>query len=443
MELTRTFAEPNFLSIDFSIHDITDAMRVSLFFAVFIVLIGISNSGYAQRELSLQQALQQARSGHPTLKVQAFELPKAQANVTTAQLRPNPILNNQTLQLTQSNAWLPNTQWYDPRNQQIWWQLTKPFQLPAQRKARIATATKGVQVQQCVDAEVQRQVLQQVAYKWLDAWTTRKHLELLQKAKVNVDSLVLINQNRLKNQVIPQTELGRTQLLSKQYAVQIESLQRDYDNQLRDLQWMTGAEQLVIPGESDILTRDVTPSLEGLVQQAREQRSDIQTLKASVEAWASNTQWQKAQAYPVPELGMIYNPQNGIPYVGIYGTVALPLFSRNQGEIQKAKISSQQATQQLELTRTQVQTEVTNAYQRFQTQQRNVQTYQQLLQQSDAILSSVRYAYLKGGTSIIDFLEAQRSWLDTRQSYYDTLQAYRMSYIDLLFYTGTIHQYAQ
>jgi cobalt-zinc-cadmium efflux system outer membrane protein len=55
----------------------------------------------------------------------------------------------------------------------------------------------------------------------------------------------------------------------------------------------------------------------------------------------------------------------------------------------------------------------------------------------------VRYSYLKGSTTIIDLLEAQRSWLDTRQQYYDTEMQYRKATIELLFVTGLINQLAQ
>ena len=45
--------------------------------------------------------------------------------------------------------------------------------------------------------------------------------------------------------------------------------------------------------------------------------------------------------------------------------------------------------------------------------------------------------------TIIDFLEAQRSWLDTQQQYYETLQLYRQSYIKLLYASGLINKLAQ
>jgi cobalt-zinc-cadmium efflux system outer membrane protein len=69
-----------------------------------------------------------------------------------------------------------------------------------------------------------------------------------------------------------------------------------------------------------------------------------------------------------------------------------------------------------------------------------MQQYQGILQQSQQILDNVKYAYLRGGTTIIDFLDAQRNWYDTRLLYYDALQSYYQSYLQLLFVTGLINQ---
>jgi len=103
----------------------------------------------------------------------------------------------------------------------------------------------------------------------------------------------------------------------------------------------------------------------------------------------------------------------------------------------------QQAEQHLFTIQKQLQTEITNAYASYQLQQQNVQNFQTILEQSQTILDNVKYAYLKGGTTIIDFLEAQRSWLETQQQYYEALQQYRQSNIQLLYATGLINQLAK
>jgi len=154
----------------------------------------------------------------------------------------------------------------------------------------------------------------------------------------------------------------------------------------------------------------------------------------------SNIKYQKSLAWPVPELGMIWNPQNTIPYLGFFGTIKVPLFDRNQGEIEKSKYIQLQAEQGVRNAQIKLSTEVKAAFMTYQIEKENLKKYEIMLDQSNQVLENVRYAYLKGGTTIIDFLDAQRSWFDTRQLFLNARLSYFQSYIQLLYVTGIINQ---
>ena len=92
--------------------------------------------------LSLQRALQVARENNPFLKSQALNIAVAQSDVMTAQLRPNPVLNNQSLQLVKPSHFEAGTGWVNGNNMQTWWQLTKTFQIAGLRGNKIAVGAK-------------------------------------------------------------------------------------------------------------------------------------------------------------------------------------------------------------------------------------------------------------------------------------------------------------
>ncbi|MGZ4035270.1 MAG: TolC family protein [Bacteroidia bacterium] len=397
----------------------------------------------AQNSISLKQALQTAKSNNPLLKTEYFNVSIAETDIITAKLRPNPVLNNQSLQLMSPSYYPLNAQWYDGKNRQVWWQLTKPFQLPAQRKYKIEFAQKKIDASKKIYNETERGLFQQVASKWVDVWTAKKQLDILQLAKNNTDSLVSINKLRFKNQAITQTDLSRTELLSNQYALQIKSAEQTYKNEITNLRFLIGTQGEVSIDMSDNFIFVFPTTMDSLLQQALSNRADIQALKSTIDVANSNIKLQKALAMPNPELGAIYNPQNTIPYLGFYGTIQIPIFSRNQGEIKKSNLLKQQSEQGLITTQQQIQTEIATAYSSYQTQKSNLKNFDDLLSQSETILNNVKYSYLRGGTTIIDFLEAQRSWLDNQQQYYQTLQLYRQSYIQLLYASGLINQMAQ
>ena len=397
----------------------------------------------AQTKYSLQQALQAAKTNNPILKREQFNVNVAENDIVTANLRPNPVLNNQSLQLIKSSKFPDNTNWSNHLNRQVWWQVTKPFQMPELRKNKIDYANQNVILNQKAFTETERNLFQDVATKWLDVWSARKQLDILNIAKSNIDTLVNINKVRLKNQVITTTDLARTELLASQYTVQMKSADQNYKNEIINLKYLIGIPDDVAVDTTDNFQFAFPANVDELLQQALQSRSDIQTLKSTIDVANSNIKLQKSLALPVPELGAIFNPQNGVPYMGVYGTIAIPIFSRNQGEIKKSHVLKQQAEQDLLATQSLIQSEISIAYSSYVTQKQNLQNFNGLLSQSQTILNNVKYSYLRGGTTIIDFLEAQRSWLDTQQQYYETLQLYRQSYIKLLYASGIINQIAQ
>ena len=415
--------------------------RLFLPAVVTCVLTCLHNVAFAQTNFTLATAIDTARTNSPVLKAQYMNIGAAEADVTTARLRPNPNLNNQTLQLVNAAHFAPNTRWASNQNRQVWYQVTKPIQWPNQRKYKIETANRDVTVASNEYQENVRNLSLSVGNSWITCWVLKKRLALLQDSKTNLDTLVQINELRFKDQMITQTDLARTKVLLEQYNLQLSVFRQDYQNELQNLRLLTGITDSVdIDTSSEVQVLTPSATLDSLIAQTMENRSDVALVKSTIDERNSNVKYQHSLAVPQPQLGVIYNPQNSVPYVGFYGAIDLPFFNRNQGQIKKAQIEAQQAQQELNSTQRQVQTEVATAYNTYQLQKQNMEKYSGILQQSQQILNNVKYAYLRGGTTIIDFLDAQRNWYDTRLLYYDSMQAYYQSYLQLLFATGLINQ---
>lgn len=416
-------------------------MNQKIVIAVAILLFACSGRALSQTVYTLSSAIDTARQSSPVLKAQYMNIGTARADEITAKLRPNPNLNNQTLQLVDAGHFPANTKWTHNVNRQVWWQLTKPIQWPAQRKYKIASATQNIAVANNTYRENVRNLSFNVGSSWVNTWVLKRKLGLLQESKANLDTLVKINELRYKNQVITLTDLTRTQVLLQQYNLQLTTFFQDYHNELQTLKLLTGAtDSIDIDTAGGIETLLPSATLDSLISQSSENRSDVMLVKSSIEQSSSNIKYQRSLSWPQPELGVIYNPQNSVPYLGFFGTISIPIFDRNQGQIKKAEIQKAQAEQELQATQLQVQTDVSTAYNTYAVQKNNIQQYQGILQQSQQILDNVKYAYLRGGTTIIDFLDAQRNWYDTRLLYYDALQSYYQSYLQLLFVTGLINQ---
>lgn len=401
-----------------------------------------SDSTGTTRNLSLQKALQMARQSNPVLKAEYFNISIAGTETVTAGLRPNLNLGNEGLQLIRASEFAKNTPWYSSQNREILWQISKPFQIAGQRKNRIEVADKNHRYSEKEYQEAERQLLLEVAEKWLAVWTVQKQLEVLEIAKANIDSLTQINQHRFEKQVVTETDLYRTALLSQQYDIRYKAMLQNWDNVKKELGAILGSFQNVDIDGKDNFHTVLHKDLDLLIMEASNNRSDIAATKQLIEVSNSNIKLQKSLAYPQPEIGLIWNPQNHVPYAGISFSIDLPLFNRNQGEIKKSYILKRQAEQQLSAIQNQMRTEVDIAYNRYIFHQQNATEFEAVIKKSQTILDNVKYAYLNGGTTIIDFLEAQRAWLEIREQYYEVLQQYKESYMQLLYATGLINQLA-
>ncbi len=416
-------------------------MQKQLF--LFLSILINSYLGFSQNNFSLQKTLQTARENNPVLKTEILNIGIIQSDLITAKLRPNPKLNNQSLQLMNTNLYPASTNWSGAKNRQVWWQVTKVFQLPSQIHYKIDVANQRISLAEKQYKENERTVFVEVASKWLEIWNAQKKLDILQIANANIDTLTKINQLKFKNQVITQTELFRTELLSKQYDLQLKTAKQEVNNRLKELRFLIGVQDSLSIDKEDNFLFSIPTNLDSLLSESIKERTDIQVSKSIIEVSNSNIGLQKAMVFPQPELGFIWNPQNSIPYFGVFATVELPVFSRNQGEIKKAYAQKEQAEIRLSTIENKLKTEIQVAFSNYKTNEQNVENYKPVIEQSQLILDNVKYAYLKGGTTIIDFLEAQRSWLETQQNYYNTLFEYKKGYIQLLYTTGLINKLAQ
>ncbi|MCU0391115.1 MAG: TolC family protein [Thermoflexibacter sp.] len=416
-------------------------MKKIIFIGYCIAYLLLSYSCYAQSSFSLRQAIRQAAQNHPLLKVAQYNVPVFQSDITTAGLRYNPQINSQLLILFNRNNFADNSSFLvSGRNRQDWWQLTQQLYVKQQRQKKIDFAKENVNLVQKNIEEIKRNLVFEVANLWLDTWILKERLVILRETKTNVDTLIRINENRLKNEVILPSELIRTQILSEQFQLQIIDTERQLSTQKNSLTFLLGASDSVTVSDIDIDYQNVPLQLDSLFGYATQRRTDIQVNQQAIRTAEANLKLQEALKYPQPEVGILVNPQNGVFYAGTYFNIPIPLFDKNQGEIQKAKILKQQAEFQLNTNQLQAKTEISNAYHLYQTAKANLVKYADIVDKSRQVLNTVRYAYLKGNTTIIDYLDAQRTFFSTQQFYNEALQDVQKKYINLLYVSGLIQQ---
>lgn len=408
---------------------------------VLCLFLAISWPSYSQNSLTISEAVQIAKEHNTVLKSEKLNIDLAKTDLITAGLRPNPTLNNQSLQLIRPSFFPSDSRWYHASNRQVWWQLTKQFQWTSIRNGKLDVANQQIRVAENTYYDIERNLAFDVASQYLIVWKLKQQLLNLQQAQSNFDSLVTIQQARFKNQVVTSTELLRTQIPLEQYKLQLKGIRQDYKNNLEQLKFLLGSTDSVDVASGTLPEPvNLAGTKDSLAVKVIKERPDVKATVSEIAVSESNIKLQRAQRIPVPELGVIWNPQNTIPYLGFFGTIQIPLFSRNQGNIAASYIRRDQAELHLQTIKLQVNTEITAAWQTYHLQKETIGRYDQILQQSQEVLKSVRYSYLRGGTTLIDLLEAERSWYDTQKLYYEAQFQYYQSYLQLLLAAGLITQ---
>jgi cobalt-zinc-cadmium efflux system outer membrane protein len=122
----------------------------------------------------------------------------------------------------------------------------------------------------------------------------------------------------------------------------------------------------------------------------------------------------------------------------LFGQIQLPIFDRNQGEISRAGFAVTQAQEQAKFASGQVLTDVRDAFETLHTNDKVIDLYRSgYLNQAQQSRDISEYAYRHGAASLLDFLDAERSYRATQLGYRQALASYLLALEQLRESVGT------
>jgi len=171
--------------------------------------------------------------------------------------------------------------------------------------------------------------------------------------------------------------------------------------------------------------RPVKANLDDLQLKALQNRPDLRAAQQGVTAANSQLELQKAIGHQDVTVQANYSHTGGINAASLYGSIPLPIFNRNQGNILQARYAISQSQEQERATDQQVLTDVHDAYVGLKENDTIVVLYR-----SGYLDAAVRdrdieqYAYQHGGASLLDWLNAERTYRVTELAYRQALASY-------------------
>jgi len=189
--------------------------------------------------------------------------------------------------------------------------------------------------------------------------------------------------------------------------------------------------------------KDLTLNLnkEELTNKALQQRPDL--LADKLRAEQADKLLDLAQRLKYPDVtvtgGYARDPSNNALDSGFVGlSVPLPVFYQYKGEADKAQVNLNQNKLKAEQTELSIRNDVISSLATWSSADKIVQRYKkELLTDALSVRNSSELAYNKGANSVLDFIEAQRSYKNIMHDYYAAEINRANAYYDLKKSLGT------
>jgi cobalt-zinc-cadmium efflux system outer membrane protein len=380
--------------------------------------------------LTIDKAIQEALDHNLTILAERLNVTIAEARLITARLRPNPVfssgLDYQDILGTgfysnpQTGAGPPE---YNFRLDYILERGGK-----RQRRIEVAENAKAVVQLQLLDAT--RTLILDVQNAFVDVLLAKESLAVAQDSLKALNAVISTNENRVRAGDLAPVELFRAQVAALQFQNQVRAAQLRVRTASNRLQTVMG--RTVRTPDLDVagtIRRDsAPPELDELRARAVANRPDVQALRRDQARSVAELRSQIAQGKVDFTVGTMFHRQYGYANgnaMGFFFSAPLPVFNRNQGEIERARREGEQIAQRIRAIENNVRSEVENAYETYRTAQATLENVEKdMLGKARQVREIMDYSYRRGEASLIEFLDAQRTFNETLQVYNEARAEY-------------------
>jgi cobalt-zinc-cadmium efflux system outer membrane protein len=376
--------------------------------------------------ITLDQAIELARQGNPTLLAQRTLISQNQEQEVTANLRPNPTLSAdaQYLPLFSPDMWsssyLDNTAQFDLG-------IGYLFERGKKRQHRLQAAKDATSVTESQVLDAERTTVANTAEQFVAALLAKSNLEFAERVLESYQHTVGISQDEHQAGAMSKADLLKIQLQTLQFQTDVTSAKIALVQALNSLRQLIGFD--AVPRNYDVSGQlayePVNLTLDGLRDRALRSRPDLQAAQRGIAAAQSQIGLAKANAKQDITGTFDYSHVNASNNGAFYFSMPLPIFNRNQGEVARTYYALTQSQFVEKAAEQQVMTDVKNAYETLLNNRDIVQLYDNgYLQQAKQSLDIAQFAYQHGAASLLDFLDAERTYRSTELSYRQALASY-------------------
>lgn len=398
--------------------------------AIFALIIVTTSPCWAQkRQLSLQQAIDEAMRSRASIKAEAERVASAQGMRIQAGLRPNPQFQFQNENLRPGQTY--------GRDVDTLVLINQSLDILGKRKQRVAAANEGVALTQTEYGLARWRLAQRVKLAYWAALGSQEIHNVLQRTVDNFQKIVDYHAARLSAGAIAEQDLLRVRLEAERLKIST-GMALIAANRAR-------FELLKEMGETDFpdlaLTETLasTPDVSPLgIDEVLAQRMEVKVARAAVQQAEANARLQDVNARPDLEVTygykrtQLFDTTTGVNTAVAGLRITIPMTDKNQGNRIAAEAEVRRERQLLADTRAQIRAEYDSALQEYEMRRSEALNALQPLREHAATIASIASAaYAEGGTDLLRLLDAERARLDAELAWTQGMADYRQSIVQL------------
>ncbi|HSZ81402.1 MAG TPA: TolC family protein [Polyangia bacterium] len=324
--------------------------------------------------------------------------------------------------------------------------------LSGKRHLRVHTAEAALAAAKMQRADADRTLGLEVEQQYFQAVLAAASLDFAREVAADANATFELNQIRYKAGAISEVDLSRIE------AAKLESDQA-VDGALQALRQSKVALAFLLGQRRAFTDFTVEPhqlhftapagletaTPDALVQRAIDARPDLRAQDRERERATSSAALARRQRFPDVGLDLQYAQEGSgnAPPAGSQGAVtpptltlsltsALPLFYQQQGEIKRADADVRLQEVTLAKTRAQIVSDVESAFDAYRTSERLVRRMEdRLLDRAKRSRDLVELQYKKGAASLLEYLDARRTYIATNLEYLQDLTGWWNAYFQL------------
>ncbi len=385
---------------------------------------------FGQTALTWEQIKEKFVAANPTLKASQLNIDESRAAEITAYLRPNPDVGFSTdgTQLTRNQGvyrpfsgtqFGPNVSYLHERQQK--------------RELRRDQAKESTAIAESTYLDQERSLLFNLQSAFVNLLQAKAVLQNAQENLAYWDRELGIMRTRFQAGDLAQVDLTRLELQRAQF-------ESDYETSIVSLRTAKIQIQMLLNDRTPIERFDVAGTfdfaeelrpLEDYRRTALDARPDLKAAVQNVELAKITYRLTVANGStdPTYTVWVTHNPSFNNPFdnntIGASVSIPLRIFDRNQGEKARTQVDISRNQRLLDANEAQVYSDIDSAYYTLVQNLNLLKPYKtKYLTMATDVRDRVSFSFQNGGASLLDFLDAEKSYRDTRLGYLNLIGSY-------------------